>query len=296
MPPGYGFLLGCHAFALEEKGEFEAAERIGRRAVELEPEDAWGLHAVSHVHEMQGRVDEGIAWIEAKRPVWSACNNFSFHMAWHLALFHLERGEHERVLALYDAEVRPSSTDDFRDMANAVSLLWRLEQEGVAVGTRWDEVRAVAARRQADATLTFACLHNLLAFVGSGDASAAQNLAQTMGIAAAAERRAGPSDQVLVMAGVGCDLAQVILSLASPMPRGSIALGRVAQSLHRIGGSHAQRDVFLRTLAALAAERGDRQAFDEVLTVRRSAKRDDRFACELRARLDARHTQTLLSA
>jgi hypothetical protein len=47
--PGYGFLLGCHAFGLEEAGDFEAAERTGRRAVALEPEDAWGIHAVSHV-------------------------------------------------------------------------------------------------------------------------------------------------------------------------------------------------------------------------------------------------------
>jgi hypothetical protein len=40
---GFGFLLGCHAFSLEETGQYELAERIGRRAVELEPEDAWGL-------------------------------------------------------------------------------------------------------------------------------------------------------------------------------------------------------------------------------------------------------------
>ena len=91
---GYGFLLGCHAFALEELGHFEAAERIGRRAVEIEPADAWGLHAVGHVYEMQGRTGQGIAWLEAARPAWSRCNNFTFHIAWHLALFQLERGEH----------------------------------------------------------------------------------------------------------------------------------------------------------------------------------------------------------
>src|SRR5215207_6079809 len=51
-------------------------------------------------------------------------------MAWHLALFHLETGDHDRVLAIYDTQVRPHPTDDFRDVANAVSLLWRFEQEG----------------------------------------------------------------------------------------------------------------------------------------------------------------------
>lgn len=72
--PGYGFLLGCHAFGLEEAGDL-AAERTGRRAVEREPEDAWGIHAVSHMHEMAGRTREGIAWLEAHRPSWSRCNN-----------------------------------------------------------------------------------------------------------------------------------------------------------------------------------------------------------------------------
>ena len=106
--PGYGFLLGCHAFALEERGAFTMAEATGRRASALEPEDAWGQHAVSHVHEMTGRIAEGIAWLEATRPAWSRCNNFSFHMAWHLALFHLERADHDAVLRLYDADVRPA--------------------------------------------------------------------------------------------------------------------------------------------------------------------------------------------
>jgi hypothetical protein len=57
--PGYGFVLGCHAFALEETGAFAAAERIGREAVAHEPKDAWGVHAVAHVLEMTGR---GAEW------------------------------------------------------------------------------------------------------------------------------------------------------------------------------------------------------------------------------------------
>ena len=148
--PGYGFLLGCHSLALEETGELEAAERTGRRAVAIEPEDAWGLHAVSHVHEMKGRTREGIAWLEASRPVWTGCNNFSFHMAWHLALFHLEAGDHDRVLAIYDTQVRPHSTDDFGDVANAVSLLWRLQQKAF----RSAPAGASSARSPCDAGAT----------------------------------------------------------------------------------------------------------------------------------------------
>jgi hypothetical protein len=242
---------------------------------------------------MQGRVDEGIAWIEAKRPVWTACNNFSFHMAWHLALFHLERGEHERVLALYDEEVRPRSTDDFRDMSNAVSLLWRLEQEDVAVGDRWDEVRAIASRRRSDTTLTFACLHNLLALVATGQQDAARDLVEAMseraqGAAPLGVPRGMAIDQASVMNDVGRDLGRVVLALGAGSARKDVAFGQLAEKLTRIGGSHAQRDVFLRTLAALATDRRDRIGLEQVLSVRRRIKRDDRFEAQLQARISGR--------
>src|SRR5262249_9398975 len=61
--PGYGFLLGCYAYGLEESGDYAGAEAMGRRAVELNPEDIWAAHAVAHVAEMQGRRQDGLAWI-----------------------------------------------------------------------------------------------------------------------------------------------------------------------------------------------------------------------------------------
>ncbi|RPH61127.1 MAG: tetratricopeptide repeat protein, partial [Burkholderiales bacterium] len=69
--PGYHALLGMHAFGLEETGDYEQAERQGRRCVELEPRDGWGWHAVAHVLEMRNRPDEGIAWLEPNSDTWS---------------------------------------------------------------------------------------------------------------------------------------------------------------------------------------------------------------------------------
>jgi tetratricopeptide (TPR) repeat protein len=276
---GYGFLLGCQAFALEELGHFDAAERIGRRAVEIEPADAWGFHAVGHVHEMQGRTAEGIGWLEAARPAWSRCNNFSFHIAWHLALFRLERGEHEEVLRLYDEEVRPSPTDDFRDVANAVSLLWRLEEHGVAVGERWDELREIALRRRRDTTLAFAALHNLLALVATGEIYAAWDLVRAMEDHADGRE----TDQAVVMDRVAIELAHIILDLALHRASSGSVASLVTQ-LPVIGGSNAQRDVFVRALAGFAADRSDRKAVDQILAVRRRLKRDDRFVSMLDGR------------
>ncbi len=270
---GYGFVLGCHAFGLEECGDLDRAEQFGRQAVRHEPHDSWGLHAVSHVYEMQGLAAEGAAWLEGSRPVWSGCNNFSFHMAWHLALFYMEEARHDLALAIYDKEVRPEPTDDFRDVANATSLLWRMEQDGVDVGERWEELHVLAHRRQADTTLVFASLHHLLTLVAVGDVDAARALVHNIGQRALG----GTSDQSGVAACVGHALASAILGLCEGTG-GRIDLARLVERLPSIGGSHAQRDVFVRTLALIAADHGDRPAVERILSIRRRLKRDDRFA------------------
>jgi tetratricopeptide (TPR) repeat protein len=55
----YPLMLSCLAFGREECGEYAGAERAGRRAVELDPTEGWGAHAVAHVLEMQGRHADG---------------------------------------------------------------------------------------------------------------------------------------------------------------------------------------------------------------------------------------------
>lgn len=268
--PAAGFIYGCYAFCLEEAGDYDRAMRMGRAAVRLQPQDAWGLHAVSHVFEMRGDTGKGIVWLEDSRPAWSRCNNFSFHMAWHLALLHLERGDHDRVLALYDDEVRPQPTDDFRDMANAVSLLWRLNRMGVHVGTRWDELAHWARTRQSDTTLVFAALHNLAALVAVGDWSAVQTLVSHI------ERKAtGAGDQARVAAEVGVPLARMLAGFDAPADRQ--ALDRLMLNLPKIGGSNAQRDFFVLALASALGRSGDTDGVRRVRHVRGHLKADDRL-------------------
>ncbi|MGL4290909.1 MAG: tetratricopeptide repeat protein [Phreatobacter sp.] len=281
--PGFGFFLGCHAFGIEETGDYATAERLGRRAVEIEPDDAWGIHAVSHVHEMSGRLGDGVAWLESCRATWSGCSNFAFHVAWHLGLFHLEAGRLEAALDLYDREIRPTASEEFRDTANAVSFLWRLRQEGVDGGDRWRELADIARRHRRDTTLVFASLHYLLALLAAGDLSSARDVVLALG-----SRAGGMGDQSRAAAAVGADLAQVLLGLGG----GAKAdLSNLVRNLTGIGGSNAQRDVFLRSLALIAADRGDSQAVRMILGARQRLQRDDRFA-----RLTAAHLETALGA
>jgi hypothetical protein len=82
------------------------AEDFGRRAVATNPRDPWAIHAVAHVMEMQGRQANGIAWLTGSAQDWSRDNFFAYHNWWHLALYHLDLEQHERVLQLYDAVIR----------------------------------------------------------------------------------------------------------------------------------------------------------------------------------------------
>lgn len=68
--PGWGTVLSCEAFAREECGEYREAEAAGRAAVEIDPRDLWGTHAVAHVMEMEGRHRDGIAWLDGLQGHW----------------------------------------------------------------------------------------------------------------------------------------------------------------------------------------------------------------------------------
>lgn len=77
--PGCHAVLGMYAFGLEETGAYAQAESVGRRAVELQPQDGWAWHAVAHVMEMQGRRHDGVAWLGEHRDTWSADSFFATH-------------------------------------------------------------------------------------------------------------------------------------------------------------------------------------------------------------------------
>jgi tetratricopeptide (TPR) repeat protein len=276
---GFGFLLGCKAFACEEVGAFEQAEELGRRAVAIQPADAWGMHAVGHVYEMTARPEEGLAWIDALKPVWQSCNNFALHMSWHAALFHVERRDHAGALALFDNDVWPRASSDFRDLSNAVSLLTRLEFFGVDVGTRWDAIADVAASQRHDGTYVFASLHNLVALLAVGRRAEAADLLETF------ERPCLPgNDQGRVLRAVGRPLARVLVEAENGRGQRFDAKPLI-EAMPMLGGSGAQRDLFMRLLGNLAAGQGDAEVLADVLAARRLLKQQDRFDTVVRERL-----------
>ncbi|MEN4918989.1 tetratricopeptide repeat protein [Achromobacter spanius] len=264
--PDYGYVLGMHAFGLEETNLYAQAEAQGRRALELNVRDPWAVHAVAHVLEMQGRVEEGIAWLDGRRDDWSADNMLAIHNWWHLALFRLDRDEIDKVLALYDERLREGSTGQVLDLIDASAMLWRLLLRGVDVGPRWRQLADVWRERGGAGYYAFNDVHALMAYLGAGDGAAAQALIEAM--EAAAE---GGGTNAMMTRDVGLPVAHALVAFVREDYALAVDLLRDVRLIaHRFGGSHAQRDVLALTLVEAALRDGAR-ALAKALTAERMA-------------------------
>lgn len=279
--PAYGFILGSYAFALEESDLYGQAEAAGREAVERNPSDIWAAHAVAHVCEMTGRPCDGEAFLATREADWAECHNFLHHAQWHRALFMLDDEKYSDALAFYDTHIWTDAAEDYLDIANGVSLLWRLEERGVDVGDRWAPLAALSEARIEEHLLAFADLHFLKALVRDGRDDAAQTMRLSMQRAALQE-----DTQAGVLRNVGLAVADAILAASKGQPDEAVAIlwPRWGQ-LYQLGGSKAQRDVFERFLIRTSIEAGSLQEARAALSQKKFARPHDTWTAHCWAEL-----------
>ena len=243
--PGYGNILGMFAFGLEECGEYAEAEARGRQAVASNAEDLWGVHAVAHVLEMQGRRREGLLWLDYPADRWDDRNPFRGHLWWHRALFALELGQYDQVLALYDRSIQSDDFQFYLDVQNAASMLLRLEFQGQNVGERWRPLADHAEEALDDHVLVFTDLHNVMALAREGRSDSATRLLASLKQQAGA--RGG--DALAIVEQVIEPTAEAILAHAEgDHARAVDHLLPIRYRLSPMGASHAQRDIFAQLL------------------------------------------------
>jgi hypothetical protein len=261
------FVLGMHAFGLEECNLYPQAEAAGREALAADPRGPWAIHAVGHVMEMQGRHDEGTRWLAQTAPDW-ADNGLRIHLWWHQALFHLERLDIAGALALYDAHLGGAQTVINLNWLDCAALLWRIELLGGDAGARWGALAARWADPVAHAGwYAFNDAHALVALLRSGQTARADALL------AAAELRARTGDNRAMAAEVGLPLMRGLRACVQGDDAAAIAaLWPLRDVAQRFGGSHAQRDLIDQTLLAAAARSGAR-ALGRALVNERTATR-----------------------
>lgn len=272
--PLYGNLIGMYGFGLEESGDYRRGERMAREAVDIDPKDAWSVHAVAHVMEMEGRHREGIDWIQGLEPHWSSVHNFRFHVWWHRTLFHLERYEFDTVLELYDSQVASDlEADQYLDVVNAAALLWRLELYGIKVGPeRWAALAELAKNHLDDHELVFVSLHYLMALLGAGRMEEAGALVEKLR-AYADDEGTRDETQAKVTKKVGLALADAMTAIRTGNPSRAVSLiWPVRSDIRLIGGSHAQRDVFEEMLVDASLKGNDPRIARALLAERTTRK------------------------
>ncbi len=232
---------GMRSFAHEEGARFAEAERLGKNAVATAPDDLWAIHAVAHVLEMQGRSAEGRSWVDANAEALRTHGSFAGHVWWHLALCHLETGAHSEALRLYDDGIWAPDATEGLTLTNAIALLARLEWAGADVGGRWADLVDGASLRIGHHSHPFNDCHYTYALARAGRDDLAEELHLSM-CQWGAERNDTAAE---VIRGVAASTALGMLDLGRGRPaEAARELARDREQRWRIGGSHAQRDLF----------------------------------------------------
>ena len=257
--PGWGMMLACRCFAHEEVGNYTLAEGAGRMAIEVDPGDLWGAHAVAHVLEMQGRRSEGIDWLKRLEPNWEGANNLKHHLFWHRAMFHIERRDFDNVLALYDRGFRDLKSpltqampDMYIDVQNAASMLFRLERHGVDVGNRWVELADKTEARIGDCLSAFTLPHWMMALAAAGRTDAANRMIEAM-------RAFGRGNGTVprLVGRIALPICEAVLAHRQGKYESTLKHMRpILSDMYLLGGSHAQQDVLEQLFvdSALKAE------------------------------------------
>jgi tetratricopeptide (TPR) repeat protein len=262
--PEFSFVLGMQAFGLEETGHYAQAEAHALRCVSLNPKDTWGVHALAHCYEMQGKTGAGISFMQNCEKQWGHDNYLSIHNRWHLSLYWIEKCQFEHVLKMHDDFIQVGADSMLMDIHDSAALLWRLHLDGVDVGDRWKVVADGYESFLDQAYMPFNDMHAMMAMVATGRDKQADALVNAL-----TANQNGPttSSDVIRLAGL-------------PIVKGFQAFGRgdyetakhflsaFRHNSHLMGGSIAQRDVINLTLLEAAIRSGDKAMADGLIAER----------------------------
>ena len=265
--PEDAFVEGFHAFVLEEQGDGAEAVRWAERCIERNPEDTWGVHALTHALYDLRAYEEAL---ERVPPALDACVNMNYyrnHMLWHLVLFRIAVGGYDRASEMCHDFFEREPSPRGMDLRNTVSTLWRFELYGMDLGERWRPFVEILERqldRPEDSPFHHA--HVGMALAGGRDWETAEEHLDIL----RARGRASGND---IWAGVVIPLNEAQHAfIRGEWDRVVEKTEPIRDRIGRLGGSKTQRDAFHDTLLEAALRSTDagraRRYLDERLTRR----------------------------
>jgi hypothetical protein len=277
----YSYLYGLLSFGLVQTNFFVEAERAAKKGLELNRKDAWATHTICHLNEYKNECDEGIRFLRETEADWSISNYIAPHNYWHMALYHIEKNEHEAALELFDHHIsKYLARNTTLDMIDLCSLLYRLKLDGCtrSLKERWLKLKQVYEHRINEHGYLFNDAHLAMLLSSCGDAD------QTASFYSSLNNYNSNKDENSndLLNDISEDALQInrnLKSLNGYLKKISIELSAnvfdaifhfdqgnysnvvellypIRYSLIKIGGSNAQRDMFhqMLTQAALRSE------------------------------------------
>lgn len=251
--------------------------RLAQRSLALNPTNAVATHSVAHVYFERGDAASGAEFLGHWLQGFDCPASSYVHLSWHLALFELALGQYPRALERYEHDIRPSvAAKSEATLADSASLLWRVRLYRGAQAADppsalpWEEVRALATPMADKPGFAFQVAHAALALAASDDHDALTRMLEHLQRSAAQGDLCTKEMVVPLVHGIE-EFAQGAYVQAARW------LEPVCPQLVRIGGSHAQREVFEDTVleAYLRAEQFDKaEAMLAERLARRASARD----------------------
>jgi len=266
LAPAYGadwWFQSALAFTYHEVDRFEESRRLSERSLQQYPGNANASHNIAHICFETVDTDGGAAFLEEWLAGYDARASFHCHLAWHQAMFELQRGRHARALEVFHRDI-VGAVNPRLAMIDGSALLWRFRLAGQpAEPEAWRRLADLAGRVSRPG-FVFGEVHAALAYAACGDHAALAKLCD--GLRALGEK-GHP-----IAGSVALPVAQGIAAVAAGDHAAALAhLEPVEADFHRIGGSHAQWEIFEETMVAcyFALERYD----DALRLVRRRLER-----------------------
>src|SRR5215207_176715 len=164
-----------------EAGNLSTGRTLSERAMALRAENANAAHGLSHAMFEQGDMAVGRKFLAQWMPAHDRKSFLHGHLAWHVALTHLDEGDLDGALDIYEAQIKPAGRPypPLNIFTDGASLLWRLSLAGKAgLEPHWRDVAAYGEKYFPQAGAHFADVHFALAAAMTGGDALGTRLAQ----------------------------------------------------------------------------------------------------------------------
>lgn len=246
------WFLAAFGWALVEIGHGRRGIPMLDRAMDLNPDNANAVHGRIHGYYEEGAPAEGEALIDAWLPNYDRSAVLHGHLSWHRALFALQRGDTERAIDIYRTGICPAASRALPMFTtiDAASFITRAAIAGHPPGKREShELAAFARKHFPEPGAPFVNAHLAMAYAAAEDGDALSVLER--GVATLLRDGAQSSGPVVML------ICEAICAYGQGQH--DTALERLVEAmpeLERLGGSHAQRDVFIDLAIAAAIHAG----------------------------------------